>query len=109
MITYKNLRNAKTSSYSKKSRYDITITDLIVDVYKVGGIFQWYKDKYIKTINLVKIQEISTAWRDLDNIHLPLDNIEKLEELLSEYKLLIAQQENEAYIIKVINQYKDNR
>lgn len=71
MITYKNLRDVKTAYDTKLFDH---ITTLTIDVYESNNIFGWFKskDKFIKTVNLIRVYN---TWRDLNNEHIPIDNV----------------------------------
>jgi len=110
MIIYKNLRDIeelvdKCIDNIRLSllRGDYTAIKAKVDVYESGGILRWYKPKFIKTIDVIKI---IYTWRDFDNEHLPLDGAEWIEGLYNEYLTKKLHEENEQRILDRIRKYK---
>lgn len=100
MITYKNLRNINRIYDKKLLEHIITIT---IDVYDIGRIFKWYKPKFIKTVNLIRVYNV---WRDLDDENLPIDNASKVEELYHEYNIKTSKEFFESEIKTAIKNYK---
>ena len=102
MVIYKNLRDVEQID-NEFSYIGLPSAKAKVDVYKTGGILRWYKQEYIKTINLIYICNV---WRDLDNEYIPLDNADCIMNLYHEYNREMNRITTEQMIIDEIKKYK---